>query len=386
MHLVAGVRRLFDLDADPDVIDAALARDKSLATARARAPRLAGPGRDRSVRDRGARGPRPADLGRGATRLAGATRRRARPAGAGHRRARPHASASRRPPRSRRPTSDRDAEGAGRGDRRLRRGGRAREGGSRRRRRDLEEIVASLRAIPGIGDWTAQYVAMRGVRRARRVPRVRPRFAPRARRRSSRPGPVLASVAGVRRTCGHDRWTAESSVFAGQARYSSLRSRQESVTIRDRLWPERFQNRPSSPPAVPQLGPSWSGEHPHESRGVAPGCSPCVAVRPIREPRRQPPPNRSARPRTPESAEMPAKHVKARREDRDYEDLVRLYLEDVGRHDLLTKDDEVRLAQAIEAGIEARTQARDRQEAHPHPAPHAPPWRSARARRRTASS
>ena len=27
---------------------------------------------------------------------------------------------------------------------------------------DLEEIVASLRAIPGIGEWTAQYVAMRG--------------------------------------------------------------------------------------------------------------------------------------------------------------------------------------------------------------------------------
>ena len=53
---------------------------------------------------------------------------------------------------------------------------------------------------------------------------------------------------------------------------------------------------------------------------------------------------------------MPAKHVKSRREDRDYEDLVRLYLEDVGRHDLLTKDDEVRLAQAIEAGVAARTQ------------------------------
>jgi RNA polymerase sigma factor (sigma-70 family) len=53
---------------------------------------------------------------------------------------------------------------------------------------------------------------------------------------------------------------------------------------------------------------------------------------------------------------MPAKPMKARREDRDYEDLVRLYLEDVGRHDLLTKDDEIRLAQAIEAGVEARTQ------------------------------
>jgi RNA polymerase sigma factor (sigma-70 family) len=53
---------------------------------------------------------------------------------------------------------------------------------------------------------------------------------------------------------------------------------------------------------------------------------------------------------------MPVKPVKARREDRDYEDLVRLYLEDVGRYDLLTKDDEIRLAQAIEAGVEARTQ------------------------------
>ena len=51
---------------------------------------------------------------------------------------------------------------------------------------------------------------------------------------------------------------------------------------------------------------------------------------------------------------MAAKNVKARREDRDYEDLVRLYLEDVGRHDLLTKDDEIRLAQEIEGGIEAR--------------------------------
>src|SRR5258707_11318322 len=53
---------------------------------------------------------------------------------------------------------------------------------------------------------------------------------------------------------------------------------------------------------------------------------------------------------------MHAKHVKSRREARAYEDLVRLYLEDVGRHDLLTKDDEVRLAQAIEAGVVARNE------------------------------
>src|ERR1700729_2727930 len=36
------------------------------------------------------------------------------------------------------------------------------------------------------------------------------------------------------------------------------------------------------------------------------------------------------------------------------EDLVRLYLTDIGRYALLTKDDEARLAQATEAGREAR--------------------------------
>ena len=40
--------------------------------------------------------------------------------------------------------------------------------------------------------------------------------------------------------------------------------------------------------------------------------------------------------------------------DRDEEDLVRLYLTDIGQYQLLTKDDEVRLAQQIEAGVAAR--------------------------------
>ena len=44
------------------------------------------------------------------------------------------------------------------------------------------------------------------------------------------------------------------------------------------------------------------------------------------------------------------------RVERDEEDLVRLYLTDIGQYPLLTKDDEVRLAQAIEAGNEARTE------------------------------
>jgi RNA polymerase sigma factor (sigma-70 family) len=38
------------------------------------------------------------------------------------------------------------------------------------------------------------------------------------------------------------------------------------------------------------------------------------------------------------------------------EDLVRLYLNDIGRHALLTKDDEVRLAQRVEAGAAARNE------------------------------
>ncbi|MDE0668416.1 MAG: sigma-70 family RNA polymerase sigma factor, partial [bacterium] len=42
------------------------------------------------------------------------------------------------------------------------------------------------------------------------------------------------------------------------------------------------------------------------------------------------------------------------RVERDEEDLVRLYLTDIGQYTLLTKDDEVDLAQKIEAGAEAR--------------------------------
>ena len=44
------------------------------------------------------------------------------------------------------------------------------------------------------------------------------------------------------------------------------------------------------------------------------------------------------------------------RVERDEEDLVRLYLTDIGQYPLLTKDDEVRLAQAIERRGEAETE------------------------------
>jgi RNA polymerase sigma factor (sigma-70 family) len=43
----------------------------------------------------------------------------------------------------------------------------------------------------------------------------------------------------------------------------------------------------------------------------------------------------------------------------DVEDTVRLYLDDIGRHPLLTKDDEARLAQEIEAGRDARARLQD---------------------------
>jgi RNA polymerase sigma factor (sigma-70 family) len=44
------------------------------------------------------------------------------------------------------------------------------------------------------------------------------------------------------------------------------------------------------------------------------------------------------------------------RVERDEEDLVRLYLTDIGQYPLLTKDDEVRLAQLIEGGYEAQVE------------------------------
>jgi len=48
--------------------------------------------------------------------------------------------------------------------------------------------------------------------------------------------------------------------------------------------------------------------------------------------------------------------VAKERVERDEEDLVRLYLTDIGQYPLLTKEGEVRLAQQIEAGIEGRAE------------------------------
>ena len=56
-------------------------------------------------------------------------------------------------------------------------------------------------------------------------------------------------------------------------------------------------------------------------------------------------------------------HVAKERVERDEEDLVRLYLTDIGQYPLLTKDDEARLAQAIEDGNAARTELQRAEEA-----------------------
>src|SRR5262249_8789348 len=54
-------------------------------------------------------------------------------------------------------------------------------------------------------------------------------------------------------------------------------------------------------------------------------------------------------------ADLGGVFVAKERVERDEEDLVRLYLTDIGQYPLLTKEDEVRLAQHIEAGNAART-------------------------------
>jgi DNA-directed RNA polymerase sigma subunit (sigma70/sigma32) len=62
------------------------------------------------------------------------------------------------------------------------------------------------------------------------------------------------------------------------------------------------------------------------------------------------------------------------RVERDEEDLVRLYLTDIGQYPLLTKEDEVRLAQQIEQGNSARRDLED-------PAANATPSRKTQLKR-----
>jgi hypothetical protein len=45
--------------------------------------------------------------------------------------------------------------------------------------------------------------------------------------------------------------------------------------------------------------------------------------------------------------------------DQDTLDLFRVYLDEVGRHPLLTKEDEIELSQAYEAGLDAQLKLAD---------------------------
>jgi RNA polymerase sigma factor (sigma-70 family) len=71
-------------------------------------------------------------------------------------------------------------------------------------------------------------------------------------------------------------------------------------------------------------------------------------------------PSGADRPKHPHGSKGDGRSVAKERVERDEEDLVRLYLTDIGQYPLLTKDDEVRLAQAIEAGISAKAELEDK--------------------------
>jgi AraC family transcriptional regulator of adaptative response / DNA-3-methyladenine glycosylase II len=162
VHLVAGVRRLFDLDADSTAIDAALRRDPYLRPSVKRRPGLRVPGSIDPF-EIGVR----AILGQQIT-VAGATKLAGRlvaahgtpvpgiePLGLTHLFPTAEALAAAAlddvgltKARSRAVAAFADAVATGKID--LSTG------------RDLSETVAALCSIPGVGDWTAHYIAMRG--------------------------------------------------------------------------------------------------------------------------------------------------------------------------------------------------------------------------------
>ena len=193
---VARTRRLFDLDADPVAIDAALRSGSDAAPARPPAARPAGPRPPGRVRARRAGGGRPAGVGGRGPHGPRPVRREVRQAA---RRARRHhhPRVPRRRDRWRRstPASCRCRRRAPRrcvgvaaafADGRV-----VVDPGV-----DREELRARLLALPGIGPWTVEYVLMRavgdpdaflasdlGVRRALEAPwarRPRPRPPPNA--------------------------------------------------------------------------------------------------------------------------------------------------------------------------------------------------------------
>ena len=203
VHLVAGVRRLFDLDADPKAIDRHLARDARLRPlVRAR----------KGLRVPGALDPFElgvrAILGQQvsvarATALSGAlVEQFGRPV-PGHRAARPHPRVPEARRRSPGPTSStlgahrRAGPGAP--------GLRGRDGRAASSRSiaatGLDETVAALCALPGIGPWTANYIAMRACGERDAFPAVGSRAPQGAGRRSGRGRRGRGDPGGPTRRC-----------------------------------------------------------------------------------------------------------------------------------------------------------------------------------------
>ena len=164
--IVARLRRVFDLVADPEVIGAQLAEDPVLAPLVAARPGLRVPGAWDGFELAVRADARPADHGAAARRrLAGklvAAYGKPLTGGLG-----PTGSPTSSPARSGWPTPTCRRLGLTRA--------RAAALGSLARavvadpqlfgpRRSLEEAIAQLRALPGIGEWTAQYIAMRALR------------------------------------------------------------------------------------------------------------------------------------------------------------------------------------------------------------------------------
>jgi AraC family transcriptional regulator of adaptative response / DNA-3-methyladenine glycosylase II len=163
--IIARVRQIFDLDADPEAIGAALSRDKRLAPLVAARPGLRVPGAwdgfELAVR---------AILGQqitvtAATKLAGAIAERWGETfeGDGLTRLfpRPEALAGAvigGMPASRAAAISRLAEAA------------TNNRGLFERGADLAASISALRALPGIGEWTAQYIAMRALREPNAFP------------------------------------------------------------------------------------------------------------------------------------------------------------------------------------------------------------------------
>ena len=159
---VARIRRLLDLDADPQAVDEVLAAHPPLTGLVARRPGLRSPGRGRRFRDGRPRGGRAAGVG-------GRRAHRARPAG---RRARP--AGLRRPPGLAAVPRARGDRGPGPGHRcrcpgpagaawwrwppRWPTGSLVLGPGSER-----AETRAALLRLPGIGPWTADYLLMRAL-------------------------------------------------------------------------------------------------------------------------------------------------------------------------------------------------------------------------------